>query len=94
MVDEHRFAHITDRALSDTLFTDKENPEGIWNTLLYHRPLNYKSNFEPHYFLYDNEKLAAGLLRNWVKQKGTGLCPVLTEGNLHDNAHQIFTNFK
>lgn len=80
MIDDARFAHITDRQLANTLFTTTVNPEGIWNMLLYHRPLHYKSKFEPHYYLYDNEKLTAGLLRSWVKDKGHGLCPVLSEG--------------
>lgn len=83
MIDDARFAHITDRKLANTLFTTTVNPEGIWNMLLYHRPLHYKSKFEPHYYLYDNEKLTAGLLRSWVKDKGHGLCPVLSEDQFH-----------
>lgn len=83
LVDEFRFGHITDIKLAKDLFTTKENPEGVWNHIVYHRPLNYKSNFEPNYFIYDNEKLTAGLLKTWVKGKGLGLCPVLNEDDFH-----------
>jgi len=81
LIDDNRFGHITDRTLMKNIFTTTENPDGVWNRILYHRPLNYKSKFEPHYYLYDNEKLTAGLLRSWLKDKNLGLCPVLTEGS-------------
>lgn len=83
LVDDYRFAHVTDRQLASELFADKKRPDGLWNNIVLHRPSYYNSPFEDAYVVFDGDKLAAGLIRTFVKDNQVGLCPILTVDQFH-----------
>lgn len=83
LVDDHRFAHITDRELADKIYKNEATSNGLWNTVVLHRNLDCASKFEPSFHVYQKDKISAGLVKAWVKGVGVGLCPVVTEDQFH-----------
>jgi hypothetical protein len=83
LVDDYRFAHVTDLELASELFANKKRPDGLWNNIVLHRPSYFNSPFEDAYVVFDGDKLAAGLIRTFVKDHQVGLCPILTVDQFH-----------
>jgi len=80
LIDDYRFAHITDRELAKELFATEENPNGPWNTILLHKNLLHANKFEETYHYYEKKSLSAGLVKTWVGGFGLGICPVVSQG--------------
>ena len=80
LIDDYRFGHITDRELAKDLFATDENPEGPWNTIMFHKNLKHANKFEQTYHYYDKKQLASGLVQKWVTSFGLGACPIVTQG--------------
>merc|ERR1712226_849730 len=83
LIDDHRFGHITDPILAKEIFSSDTNPDGLWETLIFHRPLYLESKFEPLYYEYTQPKQTAGLVKKWAAGLKLGLVPHVTKENFH-----------